>query len=54
MSGSKTVIERINLLKNSAKIIFNSNWSQKRFITDLNDIDYKDKLTTIYQSAPKN
>ena len=38
MSGSKTIIERINLLKNSDKIIFNSNWSKKRFLTDLNDL----------------
>ena len=53
MTGSKTTIERINLLKNSDKIIFNSNWSKKRFLTDLNNQKYKDKLITIYQSAPK-
>ena len=53
MIGSKTVIERINLLKNSDKIIFNSNWSKKRFLTDLDNLKYKDKLITIYQSAPK-
>jgi len=39
MTGSKTTIERINLLKNSDKIIFNSNWSKKRFLTDLNNLD---------------
>ena len=53
MTGSKSVIERINLLKSSDKIIFNSNWSKKRFLTNFDNIDYKDKLTTIYQSAPK-
>ena len=53
MAGSRTSIERINLLKNSNKIIFNSNWSKKRFLTDLNNPKYKDKLITIYQSAPK-
>ena len=30
MAGSKTIFERINLLKNSDKIIFNSNWSKKK------------------------
>ena len=53
MAGSRTSIERINLLENSKKIIFNSNWSKKRFLTDLNNQKYKDKLITIYQSAPK-
>ena len=53
MSGSKTITERVNLLKNSDKIIFNSNWSKKRFLTNLTDLYYKDKLITIYQSAPK-
>ena len=53
MQGSKTVQERKNLLKNSNKIIFNSNWSKNRFIVGLNFANYNDKLTTIYQSAPK-
>ena len=53
MSGSKTNLERINLLKNSDKIIFNSNWSKKRFLTDLFDPNYNYKLVTIYQSAPR-
>ncbi len=53
MTGSKTAIERINLLKSSDKIIFNSNWSKKRFLTNFDNIDCKDKLATIYQSAPK-
>ena len=53
MAGSKTIIERINLLKNSDKIIFNSNWSKERFLTHLNSPYDKDKLLTIYQSASK-
>jgi len=53
MSGSKTTIERKKLLENSDKIIFNSNWSKKRFLTNLNDLEHKNKLITIYQSAPK-
>ena len=32
MSGSKSISERIFLLKNCFKIIFNSNWSKRRFL----------------------
>ena len=32
MSGSKTIFERIFLMKNCFKIIFNSSWSKKRFL----------------------
>jgi len=53
MPGSKTAQERNNLLKNSNKIIFNSNWSKNRFIVGLSNENYNDKLTTIYQSASK-
>ena len=53
MTGSKSVTERKYLLKNSDKIIFNSNWSKKRFLTNLSDYDFSDKLITIYQSAPR-
>ena len=53
MTGSRTPNERINLLKNSDKIIFNSNWSKNRFLTNLNDHNFENKLITIYQSAPK-
>ena len=34
MNGSKKPIERIFLLNNVNKIIFNSNWSKKRFFID--------------------
>ena len=53
MPGSKTVQERNSLLKNSNKIIFNSNWSKNRFIVGLSYENYNDKLATIYQSASK-
>ena len=53
MAGSKTKFERINLLKKTDKIIFNSNWSKKRFLKNLNIIDFENKLITVYQSAPK-
>ena len=53
MRGSKTPLQRINLLKNSDKIIFNSYWSQKRFLTNLSHHNYESKLTTIHQSASK-
>ena len=47
MPGSKTAQERNSLLKNSNKIIFNSNWSKNRFIVGLSNENYNDKLTTI-------
>tara|TARA_B100002003_G_C14148509_1_gene552319 strand:- start:1857 stop:3971 length:2115 start_codon:yes stop_codon:yes gene_type:complete len=53
MPGSKTVQERNTLLKNSYKIIFNSNWSKNRFIVGLPNENYNDKLATIYQSSSK-
>ena len=53
MPGSKTLQERNNLLENSNKIIFNSNWSKNRFMLGLSNEVYNDKLITIYQSASK-
>ncbi len=52
MTGSKTVNERINLLTLCSKIIFNSDWSKNRFLTNLDDIYIKSsKLIVIRQSA---
>ncbi len=52
MTGSKTVNERINLLSLCSKIIFNSDWSKNRFLTNLDDIYIKSpKLIVIRQSA---
>ena len=54
MSGSKTINERIEIIKNTKKIIFNSEWSKKRFIKDLNSIFHKsEQLEVIYQSTNK-
>ena len=55
MSGSKTINERVNLLKQCFKIIFNSSWSKKRFLDGMkNDYINSDKLVVINQSAKKN
>ena len=51
MVGSKKIIERINLLSICEKIIFNSEWSKKRFLLNLNPIYIKShKLEVIHQS----
>jgi len=53
MLGSRTIVERINLLKKTERIIFNSNWSKMRFLENLpNHIDYK-KIIVIPQSTSK-
>ena len=55
MDGSKTIDDRKNLLKNCYKIIFNSNWSKKRFLEGLeNKFVNSDKLVVFFQSAKKN
>ncbi len=54
MNGSKTIEERNFLLKNTSKILFNSNWSKKRFLEGLqNKFVNSDKLIVIFQSAKK-
>ena len=46
--------ERKKLLKNCYKIIFNSNWSKKRFLEGLeNKFVNSNKLLVFYQSAKK-
>ncbi len=55
MSGSKTINERIFLLNNCYRIIFNSNWSKKRFLQNMkSDAINSEKLLVINQSATKN
>ncbi len=55
MEGSKTINERKNLLKICYKIIFNSNWSKKRFLEGLdNKFVNSNKLVVFFQSAKKN
>ena len=54
MAGSKSIDERVNLLSTCSKIIFNSEWSKKRFLLNLDSIYYKsDKLEVIHQSINK-
>jgi len=54
MDGSKTIEERKILLKRCYRIIFNSNWSRKRFLEGLSDNTINsEKLLVFYQSARK-
>ena len=54
MTGSKKIEERYFLLNYASKIIFNSEWSKKRFTTNLPEIYHKlDKLEVIHQSTNK-
>ena len=49
MEGSKTVEEREFLIKNCYRIIFNSNWSKKRFLEGLdNKIINSEKLLVFF------
>ncbi len=51
MNGSKLINDRIFLLENLNKIIFNSDWSKSRFIKNLpNEYQYSNKLQIIKQS----
>ena len=55
MDGSKTIAERKKLLKICYKIIFNSNWSKKRFLEGMeNKFVNSNKLVVFFQSAKKN
>ena len=55
MNGSRSVNERIFLLKNCFKIIFNSNWSKRKFLEKMkNDHVNSEKLIVINQSAKKS
>ncbi len=54
MDGSKSITDRKFLLKTCYKIIFNSNWSKKRFLEGLeNKFVNSNKLAVFYQSAEK-
>ena len=54
MKGSSSVNERLFLIKNLDRIIFNSFWTKKQFLLDLPKIYQKiDKLSVIYQSTIK-
>ena len=54
MNGSKSVTERLFLLNKTDKIIFNSEWSKKRFLKSLNQFYHKSKkLLVIHQSTSR-
>ena len=54
MEGSKSVEERKYLLRICYRIIFNSNWSKKRFLEGLdNQFINSEKLLVFFQSAKK-
>ena len=54
MNGSRTTNERIYLLNNIDKIIFNSLWSKKRFFINLPDKSlFTEKTSVCYQSSSK-
>ena len=54
MNGSRTIIERESLLKDCSKIVFNSDWSKKRFLSELSEFYKKsEKLIVVQQSTQK-
>ena len=54
MTGSKTTNDRKLLLSKCEKIIFNSQWSKKRFLQNIkSSFINSEKLLVIYQSARK-
>jgi len=54
MQGSKTKSERLFLLNNLDKILFNSNWSKDRFFIDFKNTEIlKEKIDVCFQSSSK-
>ena len=52
MNGSKGLLERVFLINNIDKIIFNSKWSKKRFFFGFKDKDkFENKTSVCYQST---
>ena len=55
MNGSKSIEDRKSLLKICYKIVFNSNWSRKRFLQGMHSkFINSEKLLVIFQSAKQN
>ena len=50
MNGSKTIKERLNIISNVEKIIFVSEWTQRRFFIDIDD-KLKTKTEIVYPSV---
>ena len=54
MNGSKTISDRIYLIKNIDQLIFNSTWSKNRFFIGMKDFYISpNKISIAYQSASK-
>ena len=53
MQGSISVNDRINLLKKTDKIIFNSNWSKSRFLIGFSKDINISNIHVIHQSTSK-
>ena len=53
ISGSKTVNDRLSLLKKCEYIFFNSNWTKNQFFQEINENDYISKYGICFQSTKK-
>ena len=53
MKGSKSLKERIYLLENVDKIVFNSKWSKQKFFTNISNKKYIKNISICYQSSNK-
>ena len=53
MKGSKSLKERIYLLENVDKIVFNSKWSKQKFFTKISNKKYIKNFSICYQSSDK-
>ena len=53
MKGSKSLKERIYLLENVDKIVFNSKWSKQKFFTKISNKKYIKNVSICYQSSDK-
>jgi len=52
MTGSRSAVDRIKILNNATKIIFNSHWSRKRFLEGITGFHINsEKMNVIYQST---
>jgi glycosyltransferase involved in cell wall biosynthesis len=53
MKSSYKLNDRLNIIKKTKKIIFNSNWTLNQFKKGISKKEYKDKLEIIHQSTDK-
>ncbi len=54
LSGSKSINERLKLLKKCVLILFNSHWTKKNFFKGIDENLYKEKVDIVYQSTKKS